>query len=252
VSGLQLANESAAVAKGTIDAFSHAFGVGEPASTPHTAPGVGPLPYVEVGRTWRPAPAIPAANRLDVTLTNLAGATIDTPRAGIRPCEDLSLVVHTDGPSRLLLAGYRSPLSVTGAGFEATPKGPALLLTAGDSVITVVPDCRAADLQVIHLAAEQTWGPRVRLTAIVANLGDLAAGATQTQFAVGGGEIASVATPVLGPGETATVTFLWDARRVSGTHAVTATADHTGLVAESDEGNNGRSIDVRLWRGWLL
>ena len=160
VSQLELGDGSAEVAKGTIDVFSHAFGVGDPASTPHTTPGVGPLPYVEVGRTWGAAPAIPAANRLDVTLTNLAGATIDTPRAGIDECEDLSLVVHSDGPSRLVLAGYRSPLSVTGAGFEATPEGPALLVAAGDSVITVVPDCRTADLQVLHLAAEQAWAGR--------------------------------------------------------------------------------------------
>ena len=85
------------------------------------------------------APAIPVGNRLDITLTNLSDVTVDSARAGLAPCETVTLSIDSDSATRLLLAGDFPGATVSGAAFEQTPEGIALLLQPGHSDVTVSP-----------------------------------------------------------------------------------------------------------------
>src|SRR5207247_8998983 len=114
VSGLTLSdpNKTPFPAEGTIDARSHAHGLGDPpstagqrqCSTPGDPPDCGPLPYTEFNRTWGPAPTIPVANQLDITPTNLNGVTVDAARAGLIRC-------HAVPPSLDGRSATRPPLA---------------------------------------------------------------------------------------------------------------------------------------------
>jgi hypothetical protein len=149
VSGLTLANPNKTPfpAQGTIDARSHAYGVGDPpstagqrqCSTPGNPPDCGPLPYTEFNRTWGPAPAIPVANQLDITLTNLSDVTVDAARAGLVHCLAVVLSIDSDSAARLLLAGDFPGATVSGASSEQTPEGIVLLLQPGHSDVTITP-----------------------------------------------------------------------------------------------------------------
>jgi pimeloyl-ACP methyl ester carboxylesterase len=95
---------------GKIDAFSHAAGVGDPPALPVAASAGtlnggshGPLPYSRRTLAWGPAPVQPKADRIDVTATNLATATIEPRRAGI-DCK-AQIEVVSDGAFELTLAG---------------------------------------------------------------------------------------------------------------------------------------------------
>jgi hypothetical protein len=97
-------------ATGSIDAVSHAFGTGDPAVLPvQLSAGTlnggshGPLPYTRRTLAWGPTPKTARADRLDVTVRNLAAATIAVRRAHL----DCRAQVHvdTDGPIRLTLLG---------------------------------------------------------------------------------------------------------------------------------------------------
>jgi pimeloyl-ACP methyl ester carboxylesterase len=95
---------------GKIDALSHAAGVGDPPALPvalsaGTLNGGshGPLPYSRRTLAWGPAPVQPKADRIDVTATNLAAATIEPRRAGI-DCK-AQIEVVSDGAFELTLAG---------------------------------------------------------------------------------------------------------------------------------------------------
>ena len=94
----------------TIDARSRARGVGDaPVLPEQTGAGTleggshGPLPYNQRTRSWGAAPRTAKANRLDLTATNLATATIAMARAGLG-C-DADVRVTTDGPLTLRLDG---------------------------------------------------------------------------------------------------------------------------------------------------
>jgi hypothetical protein len=54
------------------------------------------MPYVERSQDWAAAPAIPAADRLDVVATNVAAATVDAARARLSCAPELT--VKSDGP----------------------------------------------------------------------------------------------------------------------------------------------------------
>jgi hypothetical protein len=157
-------------AKGVIDVLSHAFGQGDPTTagfgdppgvdgtptglfrcTPGQTPGCGPLLYTEYSRSWDEA-AMPPNNRLTgaraaggghapLTLTNLAGATIDARRAGLDLCRPIALATETDTQTRLTLAGPLIAASVTGAAFEQADDGVVLLLEPGIAAIEVTPAC---------------------------------------------------------------------------------------------------------------
>jgi hypothetical protein len=222
------------------------------------------MPATIFERSWsEPAPPLPggARNHLDAKLTNLASATIDLARAGISSCKTITLSVDADScppmilPSactsvaRLLLAGPFTTASVTGAAFESSPSGIVLVLNPGHSDVTVIPPCAQPDLQVTQLLASNNQareGDKVTFTATIANVGqEQAAGASKTEFRLNGSNVLGlIDTPALAPGASTIVSVNWDTRAQKGTHTVTATADKTGLVAESNEANNTRSITV--------
>jgi len=73
---------------GSIDVFSHGFGVGDPKpSGTQTGAGTltgGTLPAIGFTRqfqTWGAAPAAPRADRLDIKAKNVSAVVIDAPRA---------------------------------------------------------------------------------------------------------------------------------------------------------------------------
>ncbi len=96
--------------RGQVDVLSHGFGVGDPtpSSTRHGAGSLtgGTLPAIAFSRqyrTWGPAPAIPRANQLDITATNVSAITIDAARAHVT-C-DAKLAIHSDGPLKVTWTG---------------------------------------------------------------------------------------------------------------------------------------------------
>lgn len=94
VSAVRLADAASGtpLPKGTVDAFSHATGLGDPLSTSGSGSGTVPLPYVEVNRSWGAAPSIPKENKLTLKLTNVGNATLDLARAGIDPARPVTIV----------------------------------------------------------------------------------------------------------------------------------------------------------------
>jgi hypothetical protein len=247
-------------AEGTIDVLSHAFGLGDPASAPGqflcvvpgTPPECGPLPYTEINRTWADPPAIPVANRLDVTLTNLNAATIDARRAGLDLCEPISLIIDADSAGHLLLAGPLTASSVAGAAFEQSAAGVTLIVPAGHSQITITPSCPQPDLTVTSIVASNNRAPqgeKVTITATIANAGTAHAGASQTQFSLDGAtSLGLVATPPLPAGDSTLVSVDWQTAGVKGDHTISVLADAAGNVDESDETNNAAALTV-LVRG---
>ena len=108
VSGVILADAEAGEGggKGVVDAFSHAFGVGDPPSTAGTTAGaVPPFTYEEFNRTWGAAPAIPVANTLDVTLQNVGSVHLDVARAALNASAPLTVNVDADADGTLHLDG---------------------------------------------------------------------------------------------------------------------------------------------------
>jgi pimeloyl-ACP methyl ester carboxylesterase len=101
---------------GTIDAVSHAAGMGDQAPsgeqhgtgvlTGELLPAIG---YVRQYQTWGRAARIKAFDTLDIRATNLATATIDPDRAGL-DCQ-AHVKVITDGPIRIRLAGCGRAIS---------------------------------------------------------------------------------------------------------------------------------------------
>ena len=95
---------------GRVDALSHAFGVGEsPRRLPELGADVleggslGPFPYTRHILGWDKATKITPADRLDLTLTNVATLTVDMSRAQLTCGADVNVV--TDGPVDITFAG---------------------------------------------------------------------------------------------------------------------------------------------------
>jgi hypothetical protein len=94
---------------GTIDVRSEGFGTGDPAAS-ETQHGAGALtggqipaiPFTSQSKAWGAVPAQAVSDALDVTATNVAGASIDAQRAKIDCAAHLN--VSTDGPLKLTLA----------------------------------------------------------------------------------------------------------------------------------------------------
>jgi uncharacterized repeat protein (TIGR01451 family) len=105
--------------QGTVDAFSHAFGAGDPLASATqfgagtlTGGNLGTLAFTRQFKTWGPPPPIEPANRIDLTATNVAAVTITTKRAGV-DC-NVDLRVTSDGPLTVSLADCpRADLSLT-------------------------------------------------------------------------------------------------------------------------------------------
>ena len=95
---------------GQLDAFSGAFGVGDPKpSSTQLGAGtleggnLGPIQFTTQAKTWGPVPKRPAKNELDVDATNVTAATIDAARARLG-C-DAKVKITSDGPIKITLSG---------------------------------------------------------------------------------------------------------------------------------------------------
>lgn len=110
VSNVVLRDASGAAPLGTVDVRSEGFGVGD-ATPSGVATGAGvlqdgalaPLPYVSQTQTWGTAPAVPVADVLDITASNVASITIDPARARVSCSAKLN--VTSDGPLKVILSG---------------------------------------------------------------------------------------------------------------------------------------------------
>ena len=103
--------------QGTVDALSHGFATGDaPASAQQTGAGtlgpgnLGTLAFTRQYKTWGAEPAIPKANRIDLTATNVSSLTINPARAKVL-CH-VHLPVHSDGPMTISLVGCRRTIQV--------------------------------------------------------------------------------------------------------------------------------------------
>jgi hypothetical protein len=96
--------------QGTVDAFSHGFGKGDPpASLTQSGAGtltggnLGTLTFTRRYKVWGPAPQIPTANRIDLTAQNVSSLTIHPARARVNCNVDLHAT--SDGPLTVTIAG---------------------------------------------------------------------------------------------------------------------------------------------------
>lgn len=107
VSGIKLADPEAGspIPEATVDARSHAAGLGDPTSTRGQGAGNGPTPYTEINRTWSEPPAITPENKLTLNLLNVGAATLDARRAGLDLSRDVVLDVTSSTDGTLRVAG---------------------------------------------------------------------------------------------------------------------------------------------------
>jgi hypothetical protein len=97
---------------GTVDAFSHGFGLADPRVNPEqeTSGTSGPFTFTGSVRTWQQPQPAAATDELDLTLANIATVTIDPRRARIGCGADLH--VTSDGPATVTLAGCHRTITV--------------------------------------------------------------------------------------------------------------------------------------------
>ncbi|HEY3609394.1 MAG TPA: hypothetical protein VGL06_17975 [Pseudonocardiaceae bacterium] len=112
LSGIQIRDPSVHNDLGTVDAFSHGFGLADPVvnSEQSTSGTSGPFVFTGQVRTWQPPQPVTPTNELDLTLTNVAAVTIDARRGHLK-C-DAALHITSDGPVTVRLAGCDRTMSV--------------------------------------------------------------------------------------------------------------------------------------------
>jgi immune inhibitor A len=107
-----------------------------------------------------------------------------------------------------------------------------------DTATVTVTATGAPDLKVTAITSTVSR-ETATFTATVANVGNVAAGASTTEFLLDGTTVlGSAATPSIAPGASVQVTATWSTKRQKGDHRLTVTADKGAAVAESDETNN--------------
>ena len=91
-------------------------------------------------------------------------------------------------------------------------------------------------------------GDKVTFTATITNIGQQSAGPSKTEFLLDGSKVLGlIDTPAIGAGQSVQVSVNWlTASAKKGQHTIKTTADRTGLVTESNEGNNTKIITVSL------
>ncbi len=103
------------------------------------------------------------------------------------------------------------------------------------------------DLVVQNVATAGAGGNSTTITATVANQGTAAAAASKTKVVLDDSTVlATVDTPLLGPGQTAEISVDWNTAGVKGEHRIAVTADEAAAVGESDEGNNVGTLTVTV------
>ncbi|MGH2455434.1 MAG: PKD domain-containing protein, partial [Candidatus Limnocylindria bacterium] len=131
-------------------------------------------------------------------------------------------------------------------------------LTGTDSVVVTVtgaPDLVIEDLTTVQNTGNPGGkgkapkeGDKVVVRATVRNAGTADAPATQTGFTLDGEPLdgSPVATDPIPAGGSVQVDLDWDTRGVKDEHVIGAAADAGGALAESNEGNNTATLDVRV------
>lgn len=115
----------------------------------------------------------------------------------------------------------------------------------------VVAQAPGPDLEVLGITANPpnpAVGASVTFTVAVRNRGTTGAAATVTRLAVGGTTLNTNTSPIAA-GSTANVAISGGWTATSGGATVTATADATNVVAETNEGNNVFSRSIVVGRG---
>ncbi|MBL0888265.1 CARDB domain-containing protein [Myceligenerans indicum] len=116
----------------------------------------------------------------------------------------------------------------------------------------VVDEAPGPDLEVVSVSSNPSSprvGDDVTFTVTVRNRGNEPAAAGSVTRVVAGGDTLDGATPAVGAGETAAVTPDGSWTATDGGATVTATADATGVVDETDEGNNTGTLALTVGRG---
>jgi PKD repeat protein len=136
---------------------------------------------------------------------------------------------------------YMASLTVTDSRGASSTNSPTKTITVNGQ-----PDLIVSALTASNNQAPQ--GSKVTLTATIKNQGNASAGASQTQFLLDGKtQIALVNTLGLAPGASVKVSTTWLTASVpKGSHTITATADKSNQVTESDETNNSKSITITI------
>jgi hypothetical protein len=102
ISGLRIRDAGLVPPIGSIDVFSHGFGLGDPPLLPtQTESGqfqgaTAIVPYSMQAQDWGAAPSIPVENLIDLTASNVSQVTLNPARANV-DCS-VRLNVRTDGP----------------------------------------------------------------------------------------------------------------------------------------------------------
>lgn len=115
LSEMEVRNSAENGGRGSVDAVSHGFGRGDaPASETQIGAGaiegnLGLQSYTSEYKTWGLTTSQPTANRLDLTVRNIAALTVHPTRANLA-C-DVALHVDTDGPLTVTLAGCKRSVS---------------------------------------------------------------------------------------------------------------------------------------------
>ncbi|MGC5291283.1 CARDB domain-containing protein [Micromonospora sp. DT231] len=116
----------------------------------------------------------------------------------------------------------------------------------------VVAQAPGPDLQVLGIASNPpnpAVGASVTFTVTVRNRGTTATGATTVTRLVAGGTTLNTTTASIAAGATATVAVSGSWTATSGGATITATADATNVVAETNETNNAFSQSIVVGRG---
>ncbi len=129
---------------GTIEVHSAGFGVDRGGTEPRpedagvlTGGNLGALSFVERGTARTEPAAAPAADRLEVTASNIGRVTIDPARARVS-C-DAEVVVDSDGPLEVVLAGCDDdPVPAAPGTATPAPAAPAPLPTTGGGALAVL------------------------------------------------------------------------------------------------------------------
>ncbi|WP_214416132.1 CARDB domain-containing protein [Sphaerisporangium fuscum] len=116
----------------------------------------------------------------------------------------------------------------------------------------VVAQAPGPDLQVLGITSNPpnpAIGAAVTFTVVVKNRGTTATGATTVTRVVVGGTTLNTDTPSIAAGATSNVAIGGSWTATSGGATITATADATGVVAETNEDNNTFSQAIVVGRG---
>ncbi|MDP9793372.1 hypothetical protein J2S43_001884 [Catenuloplanes nepalensis] len=220
---------------------------------------------VVTGATWTPAaPAEGTPIALSATVRNQGTATAAANRVDFQ----INGAVVGSATVGALAAGASATVTAT---VPAQPMGSHTVTVAADAGRTIVErdEANNAFTAPARLVVGQAPGPDLQVTGVttnpanppagaavsfsvaVHNRGTSAAAASTTRVTVGGATLTG-ATPSIAAGATATVAITGTWTAVDGGATVTATADATGVIAETNENNNALTRSIVVGRGAAL